>query len=164
MDITDYTTYEDVRATLGVNDMELEDNTLALEVYSLGLQENLNEISPDLESTYRDIKTSDEENRSPEETRVYRLTRLYATLSVARLLSPALPMFSPKSLSDGKATMSRFSGEPYEKVLKRIAEQHDLYRGRLEAALEDLTSSITSPIEFTALRTVGIAYDPVTGE
>lgn len=164
MNLLDYTTYEDVRAALGVNDDELEDETLALSVYSSGLKEDLYDVSTSLTSTYRQIEAKAEGDRTENEARVYELTQLFATYSVAKQVGTALPMFSPRSLSDGKASMSRFSGEPYKEVLKGLSEQYDLFRGRLARALDDLSSSVGVVTQRTMLSVSSPAYDPVTGE
>lgn len=163
MALIDYTTYDEVRAALGVSDDELADETLELPVYSTGVEEDLYVVSRTLTETYRGIEGKEEDDRSAAEARVYRLVRSFSTYSAARQIGTALPMFSPKSLSDGKASMSRFSGEPYKDVLKGLTEQFDLVRGRLILALEDLSSSTTTPRLKSLLTNVGSAYDPVTG-
>lgn len=163
MILTDYTTYNEIRAALGVSDDELDDATLALNVYSAGLEEDLFDVSPSMISTFTEINEKDEGDRSDKERRVLSLTRLFATYSVAKQLGTALPMFSPKSMSDGKASMSRFSGEPYKDVLKGLSEQYDLFRGRLVKALEDLSSSVGIVTDRTMIRIAVPAFDPVTG-
>lgn len=163
MTILDYTTYEDVRAALGVSDEELEDETLALTVYSSGLAEDLFDVATSLVQTYETIRDKDEADRTEKESRVYSLTRLFATYSVARQVGTALPMFSPKSMSDGKASMSRFSGEPYKDVLKGISEQYELFRGRLNRALEDLSASAGEVPLRRLFAPATPIYDPVTG-
>lgn len=163
MGITVYTTYADVRAALGVDSEELEDSTLALELYASGLEEDLYDVSASLVQTYQGIKEKDEAVRTGQESRAYNLTRLFATYSVAKQLGAALPMFSPRTISDGKASVTRFSGEPYKDVLEGVEEKYDLYRGRLVRALEELTASVSPVIERTQIRVVTPAYDPVTG-
>lgn len=163
MALMDYTDYSDIRAALGVSDDELDDNTLALSMYSMGLDEDLYDVSTSLTTLYEQIVEKPENDRSVQEGRVYKLVRLFSTYSVAKQLGSALPMFSPKSLSDGKASMSRFSGEPYKDVLKGLSEQYDLFRGRLIKALDDLSSSVGLVADRTVLLRVSPAYDPVTG-
>lgn len=162
MTLTDYTSYEDVRAALGVTDIELEDSTLSLEVYSSGLEEDLYDVSANLVTTYKGVTAKADEDRTEKEARVYRLVRVFATYSAAKLLGTSLPMFGPRSVSDGKASMSRFSSDPYKDVLKRLSEQYDLSRGRLIRALDDLSSSTTDVTLQTVMLRVSSAYDPVT--
>lgn len=162
MGISEYTSFSEVRAILGVEDDELKDETLQLDTYGLELVEELREISPTLISLYSDIK--DKSDRSDEEGRVYELTRLFAVYYVAQQAGNALPMFSPRSIGDGKATMTRFSGEPYKEMLEEISGRVDLYRTRLKAALEELAAQTTNRSPRTTFVAVGPAYDPVTGE
>lgn len=163
MDLTDYTTYDDIRAALGVSGEELEDETLALEVYASGVSEDLYDISSTLTAVYTAIEAKAEGDRSDKEIRAYRMVRLFVVYSTAKQLGAALPMLAPKSVSDGKASMSRFAGEPYKEVLKRISEQYDLFRGRLIQALADLTSETTVATTRTHFRVASPIYDPVTG-
>ena len=163
MDLDDYTTCDDVRSLLGVDDAELKDATITLDVNLLDLEDNLYAVAPDLTTTFLDIKAKDEELRSVEEAQVFRLTKLFATYSLAHTLATSLPMFGPKSMTDNKASFSRFSGEPYEKVLSRILDRYAYYRDRLLAALEDLNSTEREQVVKTHFVAVGSAYDPVTG-
>lgn len=50
--ITDYTTYDDVRAVLGVSTDELEDTTLALETYASALLLDLEDVDVALPAAY----------------------------------------------------------------------------------------------------------------
>lgn len=164
MGISEYTSFDEVRAVLGVEDDELKDETLGLKTYDLELTEELREISPTLISLYSDIKGKEENDRSNEEGRVYELTRLFAVYYVAQQAGNALPMFSPRSIGDGKATMTRFSGEPYKEMLEKISGRVELYRTRLKTAIEELVAQTTVRNPRRTLVAVGSAYDPVTGE
>jgi len=164
MTLTDYTTYADIRAVLGVSDEELEDSTIGLDVYALSLQESLINLHPDALAQYEQIAALDEMARSPKESRVYGLMRLYATYYTAKQLSVALPMFGPKTVSDGKASVTRFADSPYQDVLRGIAEELDLLRGRLVQALLDLLAQVETKVQRRSIVAATPAYDPVTGE
>lgn len=161
MSILDYTTYRDVRAILGVDDDELEDETLALEVYSNHLDEELYDVSRELITLYEQLDIKGD--RTAQEERVYKLVRSFSAYAVARQVGNALPMLAPKSISDGKASMSRFSSDPYKKVLENIREQYDLTRGRLLSAVDELSSLNRVSVQRTLFTRTGSAYDPVTG-
>lgn len=162
MTLTEFTSYADVRAAVGLEDDELEDSTLALEVYSIGLREELNSISDQLITLYQDSKGKDV--RSTQEARLYDLTRLFSTYAVAKQVGATLGMIGPRTISDGKSSMSRFSGTPYKDTLEKIAEQYELYRRRLEAVIDELTASPSEPFSQALFMAVGSGYDPVTGE
>lgn len=164
MDISDYTSYDAIRSVLGVSDDELEDATLALPLYSNGLEDDLYSVSATLLSTYATIGAKTVGTRTDKESSVYRLTQLFATYSVAKQLCTSLPMFGPKSVTDGKAAMSRFSGTPYQDTAQGISEKYDLYLSRLTDALAALSSSVstvTTPIYMLAATP---DYDPVVGD
>lgn len=163
MSILDYTAYSDVRAILGVDDDELEDETLALEVYSNHLDEELYDVSRELITLYQQLDIKGDNDRTAQEERVYKLVRSFSAYAVARQVGNALPMLAPKSISDGKASMSRFSSDPYKKVLENIREQYDLTRGRLLSAVDELSSLNRVSVQRTLFTRTGSAYDPVTG-
>jgi hypothetical protein len=52
MRLLDLTSYDQVRAVLGVSDEELTDTTLALPIYWRKLQMDLETVHPDLEALY----------------------------------------------------------------------------------------------------------------
>lgn len=164
MNLADFTTFDEVRAALGVSNDELEDSTLALEVYSANLEEDLFDVHPELVQSVTTIKVVPEPQRTALQSRFLRLVGLFSTYSVAKQAGVALPMFGPRSLGDGKATMSRFSSDPYKETLKRLEEQFNLTRKRLVAAFEALNAAqtVTAPRTFLSLSRP--AYDPVTGE
>ena len=162
--ITDYTTHEDVRAVLGVEADELENETLELHVYASGLESDLYEINPQLSVIYKDIGLKDKDQRTALELRVESLTKAFATYSLAKQVSASLPMFAPRSLADGKSTLTRFSGEPYADVIDSINAQYKLARSRLQAALDELLVFSRSRAASSIFFAVTPNYDPVTGE
>ena len=59
MPLTDYTSYDEVRAALGVSAEELEDETLQLDFYSISLTAELEDIADTLVSGVLDVLLSD---------------------------------------------------------------------------------------------------------
>lgn len=163
MDLDNYTTPAQVRSVLGVSDDELDDATVKLEVYTSGLGEDLREVSETLDSVYAAINGNDEATRTPAEARVWRMTRLFSTYSMAKRVGGSLSMFGPKSLVEGKASMTRFSGDPYKATLANIAEEFDLARQRLLDALAGLQSGTIKVKLRPLMAAVNLATDPVIG-
>lgn len=163
MDITQFTSYSDVRAVLGVADDELEDATLALEVYASHLEMELDDIHPALIAKYFETEGVDEATRTETQAKFYKLTRLFAAYAVARQCVSGLPMFGPKDVSDGKAVVSRFADSPYKQVIDEVKTQYD----RLLLALEKIFSELISVSATTTTRTymaaIGQGIDRVTG-
>ena len=162
--ILDYTTYDDVRAVLGVEEDELENETLGLQIYASGLESDLYDLNPSFTVLYTDIKVKDEATRTDIEKRVLSLSTAFATFSVAKQLSYSLSMFAPRSIADGKSTLTRFSGEPYQDVIDYVNSQYMLARSRLQAALDELLTQTRASAAASIFFAVSPNYDPVTGE
>ncbi len=167
MDITDYTSYKAVRTTVGLSSDELPDALLGEEIYQNVLELALNDVElPDttpgpgpLDVTFITIRDTEESNRTEVEQKLYNLTRLFSTYSVALEVVVSLSMRAPKTVSDSKASLIRFSPEStYQLVIDEI-------KGRvadLKSKIENINETTVST--FALLKVVNPAVDPVTGE
>jgi len=164
MAVTDYTTYEDVRALLGVSSTELPDDVLSLQVYDIGLTGELYDISPTCASSYVTVSNKQPSARTTAEQWFYDSVRIFAAYAVAKQLTSSLPMFGPKDISDGKATVSRFADSPYRAVVTAIAKAYDQMRARLDKALASMNSTSVTATPRTFFSVVSPSIDPVTGE
>lgn len=164
MALTPYCENSEVRAALGVSDTELEDATLNLPIYSIGLKMGLEKISRSLPASFFAISQVAETERTDKQIRLYDSVRLYSIYFVAKQAGGALGLISIKSLTDNKANFSRFSDAPYRDVLDNIEEALADARAALLDALTEMgdTPVVTTP--FTGLVVVNRSYDPVTGE
>lgn len=140
MEIVLYTSYDEIRAVLGVNDVELADTTLALGVYANNLSAELEDIDTAVPAKFEEVDAIDETQRTDAQRRFYDNTRLFATYAVAKQLLTSLPMFGPKDVSDSKAAISRFSDSPYKETSKKVCGQYDLSRARAAKAFGDLNT------------------------
>lgn len=163
MGLLDYTTYDEVRATLGVSDAEISDDTLALPMYSSNLNIELGDVSLNLVAQFKAVKAIDPASRTEEQQRLYEAVSLFAALTVARQCCGSLPMFGPKSISDSKTEVSRFSDSPYKETIKSIKANWELYKQRTAAALAAVLSSSTTVRRRTAMVVSSLSTDPVTG-
>lgn len=168
MSLTSYCEYAEVRSSLGVNDIELTDSILALPVYEMGLIRELNRLSTSLNAAFSTIHLLAPEVRTTAEATLHDAVRLFSVYAVAKQVGVSLANFAPKDVGDGKATVSRYAGEPFEKVLARVDEYYGALRTDLRSAYEAYSSTTstataaTTPTRFfTAAKRV---YDPVTGE
>lgn len=159
--LTDFTTYAEIRAALGVSDEELSDVTLALPLYEEALRADLDDISLTLISTYTTVKA--EVTPTDAQSRLLSAVHLFATYSVAKHLTAALPLFSPKSVEDGKARVERFN-DPYKKTIESINSEYDRWQSRLEAAFIALGQSASARTPRVFLAVAGAASNPITGE
>lgn len=161
--LTDYTTYNDIRSALGVSVDEIADVTLALETWDYNLQAELEGINAALLSTYASVVAVVPANRTPAQAKFYRSTRLFSTFATANALAASLPMFGPKDISDGKATVSRFADSPYKVVVAAVRTQYDSAKDRLKQALTELNSAAITLTPRAYMGTSRPSYDPVTG-
>lgn len=158
--ISKYTSYDEVRSVLGVEDDELSDSTLALGVYYNHLLEALGDVNPLVVSLFDEV--GELPDKTPTQERFLRLVRTFSTYAVAKQFTTSLPMFAPRSIGDGKATMSRFPN-PYKETIEGIEEQFTLTQNRLQQVVDELTSENRGVEPRRFFIGVGLAQDPVTG-
>jgi len=160
MALLGYTSYDEIRAALGVNDEELTDEKLGLRIYEDNLATELDEVDAILVEKY-EASVALGEGASKAQKRLVASTRLLATYIVARQLSGSLSMFSVKSMSDSKAEVSRFS-DPYKETIKHVKAQWEVYRQRTLAALAATQSTDVVVRPRTIMLISTATTDPVT--
>ena len=163
MIITDYTTPSDIRAALGVSEDELEDTTISLEVYAVAVEADLRDLRVSFLTDYETVKALP----SPTDAQEWflKVTQLFVTYSAARQLLSGLPLFAPKTITDGKASADRFATNPYADTIASVNEKYAAARARLVVALEAAVPAQTVTItSFRPLIAVAASQvDPVTG-
>lgn len=161
--LTDYTTYDDIRSALGVSSDDIEDSTLLLETWDNHLQFELEDVNAGLPAGYAVVVAVQSGSRTAAQAKLYRATRLFATLAVANALSAALPMFGPKDVSDGKAVVSRFADSPYKATVKEVKAQLSIARERLKSAWAELNVSTATASTRPYMSVASPSVDPVVG-
>jgi hypothetical protein len=165
MNLTDFTSYDEIRAVLGVSSKELEDATLALPLYSRSLMFELSDLADDLPEVYLAISALPAVDRSVAQQRLYDVTQLYSAYSASSQLLTSLPLFSPQRLTDGRAEFDRHD-DPFADVRAGVLEGLHQHRRRLLTLYAAVTSVTAGPAAVVApsmVRSTGIATDPVTG-
>jgi hypothetical protein len=163
MALTDYTTYVEVRATLGVSDKELTDVTLSLDMYGHALVADLEDIGLNLPTDFATVLGMNEDERTGAQQRFYSAVRLFSPYAVAVQLASSLPLFAPKSLTDGKAGFSRDANSPYKTAIENARQQFDRNRQRLADRYGDFVGGATAAEIRPYFTVVTPAIDPVTG-
>lgn len=167
MDILSYTTYDEIRQVVGLSVMELTDAELGAEMYANSLQLRLRGITlPDtdpgpgpLDSRFLDIKQINEASRTAPQQELYNLTRLFSTYAVAYEVSISLGLRTPKTESDGKRTLTRFSPEAaFMDTARNILRMLDSLKQQIELFADPV--AVTLPL----LTVIPPAIDVVTGE
>ena len=167
--VSDYTTYNEVRAALGVSDEEVGDGVLELPMYGNHLAMEFGDLATtlslatDVEETYATLRAVALNTLTKPQKRVLASLSLFATYAVARHLGTSLAMMAPKSLGDGKALMSRFSDSPYKSTLTNVEQQYEKAKASLGAALAALSSTTATTLVTTFMGVSSPAVDQVTG-
>lgn len=159
-----YTTFSDIRAILGVSSDELDDSTLGLRVYADSLELDFIEIGESLPSAITSTEAVPLASRTQEQRTFLRLVEQFAAYAVARKVGTALPMMA-KTISDGKANLSRFADAPYKAALELIDREYYRIRALLVSAFNTMTgggdvTASTYPYLVGARATI----DRVTGQ
>ena len=157
--LTDYTSYDEIRAALGVSDEELEDATLALAMYEQDLLLDLEEIHDTIPTAYNALSGA----LSADQLRFQRCVQVFSTYAVARHLLTGLPLFAPKRVQDGRAEQERVN-DPYADTRVGVQGMYTRLRTKLAAAFNTLFPAETATPPVTPIYAVGVglALDPVT--
>lgn len=158
--ITNYTSYDSVRAALGVSSDDLEDATLALDIYADALELEFDDASANFKVQY-DL-AHDAVTPTADQAKLLTVTRLFSTYAIAKHLTGSLPLFAAKQVTDSKAGVQRFDNT-HRDVAKAVIEQYNTLRTRIVNAVNALASSsrtIVTPVYFAV---VSPSDDPITG-
>lgn len=158
--IDDYTTYDDIRAALGVTAKDLPDTTLALDIYSNYLELEMYEVDSTVQTTYETLVV--DPSPTAAESRFIAATRFFAIYCVAKHLTTSLPLFAPRQISDGKATLARFDN-PYRDTIASVHQMYDMAKNRLATALSDIGTAVATKTPLTYFSIITPSSDPVTG-
>jgi len=157
------TSYQDIRAVLGVSEDEISDDTLALTTWVTGLTLELLEVAALLPAQYTTVAAIAAGARTADQQWFYDLTRLYATYAVAKQLSSGLPLFSPKNITDGKASIGRFSDSPYKETIKAVQAGYERYQVALASAYSVVAAVSVTTVSRPWFSVASPNTDPVTG-
>lgn len=166
MALTSYCDLEEIRAALGVGDVELSDAVLNLPVYEIGLVRELTKVSGTLPAAFSTCSNIAEETRTDAQQALLNAVREFSVYCVAKQSGVSLGNFAPKDIGDGKATVSRFSDSPYRDTLVRIEGMYATTKDSLLAALNaysGTTGGTASTVPFTFFKASPRLLDPVTG-
>ena len=140
--VTDYTSYAEIRAVIGVDALELPDATLGLQTFATALYRTLLSITNSSGDTLVALFDAiDPFDMDISEEILYYTIKEYATYVVADACCSGLSMFALKSDSDGKATQSRFSSEAtFKDVVKNVQQRLASLTGALDQMLGGTTA------------------------
>ena len=158
--VTDYTSYAEIRAVIGVDALELPDATLGLQTFATALYRTLLSITNSSGETLIALfDTIDPFDMDISEEILYYTIKEYATYVVADACCSGLSMFALKSDSDGKAAQSRFASEA---TFKDVAKNVQQRLASLTGALDQMLGGTTA-YAIPGLTRVSPSTDVVTG-
>lgn len=155
--LPDYASFDSVRAALGVSDKEIPDSALNLDIYSLFVQEELDGISSTLRTEFEAIAPP---GSNDEEKAKYDAVRVFSAYAIAYKVTDSLPNASPKTITEGKASLSRHADSPYKLVITEVRKSYIYWKKFLENLIGDTES--TAVVQ-TLMSVSEPDYDPVTG-
>ena len=164
MALTDYTTYAEVRAVLGVSNKDISDATLGLPIYVSRLEESMLGVHENLLDKYTLLKAQDSTTTpyTKLETRFLNAVQVYAAYQVGAILLASAQMFSLKRVTDGRAEGERFS-DPFA----LLREDVNTVLADLKTSLQDLLGKLGEQVEARRSRTMfatsSRGSDPVVG-
>lgn len=161
MALTDFTSFDDIRAALGVSSEEIEDTTLSLPLYEYNLKSELEEVGITLITDFQALVG---DPLTDTEQRLRETVMVFSTYAVAVQLCTSLPLFSPKEISDGKAHITRYAQDPYKATIEAVKAAYERAKMRLVAAYAALNVTTAPATVFRSYVTVvASSTDPVTG-
>lgn len=166
MALTAYCDLDEIRAALGVNDIELPDTVLNLPVYEIGLVRELAKVAVSLPVAFSASTAVAVESRTDAQEALVDATHLFSVYAAAKQVGVSLGAMAPKDIGDGKALMSRFSDSPYKDVLERVAQMYaEAKASLLDAynAYAGANAATPSTTPATMFKASSRAFDPVTG-
>lgn len=148
-----YTNTDQIRAVLGINNIELPDQTILDAEYEVIVESELTLIYAGHEAA---IIASESGSASTSAIALGRRIRLLCAYEIAVLFCPQLQALIFKKIEDSKAKYERYSEEGLQKLKDDVRAMRDYLRGLLNS---DYALSVS------AMSFIGISrptYDPVT--
>jgi hypothetical protein len=163
--LSDYTTYDSVRAVLGVSSRVFPDAVMATEIYELALRADLIQVgqgvseTADLDADY--LALIDESmSLATAAQNFYNAVRLFSAHSAAFKALAAMPELSPTFISDSKASLRKDKSA----VTSIVTGDYAKYRRHL-AVMYAAFLDVAAPASFQP-NLMGLSipdFDPVTG-
>ena len=165
--LTDYTSYDQVRAVLSITDDELEDQTLALPVFEYNLvQQFYDTTSSDVvHDKYIALMTAGSASWTTDEKRFVDVAQVFSTYGVAVQLLDSLPLLAVQTEQDARAQYQRFE-KPFERVDALVRSAFQTARTKL-LTLYNLIAGVPVTVPSfsrTYSGSAGLPLDPVTNQ
>ena len=157
--LTDFASYDEIRAVLGVSDEELEDGTLALPLYLKLLQMDFGDLASTLEAQYLAAKALP--TPSAAEQKLLDVVSVFSAYAISKHLLTSMPLFAPKRITDGRAETDRVT-DPFEGVREGVNSTYQTLKARVLIALGNTGTPTTAATDRVYFSAAGLTINPVT--
>lgn len=167
MEITDYTSYREVRTACGLTEHDISDAMLGDPLFSNELYLQLDEVElpetdpgpGNLIDRFAEIEAAVDITRTAKEKKLVILTKLLATYIVAGVVCKSISLTAAKSRSDGKTVDTRFSTD-----LALTLTPSSVYSAiaKYKRAIENINDTMVT--DYSLLTVVSPETDVVTNE
>lgn len=169
MAITTYTSYDTIRAILGVSAKEIKDATLGLPLFETQFLLEMGDVDQGggaVISQYNTIAALTPSARTAQQQQLLNLVNMLAAYSVGRQILTGAALAIPVRVTDGKAELERFDTQNFDKVREGVLLSYGQVLRRLKAVIVALVPSaqVLDNTARTHILSAGLASDPVTGQ
>ena len=162
MSVDKYTEFDEIRAVLGVSLKEAPDEVLEGNTIWYTLKLDFLDISASILIDYDTVAALPSPNAV--ELAFKELVTVFASYSVAYRMLDSIPLFSPKSITEGKSNLTRYSDSPYKTTAEKVTASYLKFKKRLLLAYELYkTGGVTDTLVIPLMGVASPDYDPVTG-
>ncbi len=162
--LTQYAAYESIRAALGVPVKELPDTVLDVDLYAFFVQTEVDSIDSGLRTDFESINAIAPSSRTETQQGLWDAVRVFSAYAASVKCIDSLPQFSPKTITDGKAAVTRYSDSPYKFTAIEVRKSYLAAKKILKDLYEEFIGGDASGSTLLPVMGVGVpSYDPVTG-
>lgn len=160
------TTYDEVRAVLGVSDVELSDDTLQLPIFETLWQGEMIEIYEGLPALLDDImlrSSTTPPTVTSIEKQLLETVKVFSAYATSKIFLSNAQLFTTKKITDGRASVERFA-QAFKGVIDGLNAMYRTLRNRIRMLLRLLGIEVPEPAAKVFLSTAGLAVNPITNE
>lgn len=164
--LMDYTSPDEIRATIGASAIELSNEVLEQPIYQTLFTNELEDIYDSLETILDGIEAKSEADPSSlslSEKRLYETVKVFSAYATSKSLTSTMAS-AAKKITDGKAAVERFE-KSFAAVMGGVLQMYYELRARIRKLLRALGFDVPDPVFTGAIfASAGLAVNPITNE
>lgn len=167
MELTDHTTFDEIRSLLGVSAKELADTVIQLPHWTLAVDQDVREIdggAGGVMAQFAVVKGVVAGSRTAAQAQFFTVLNMYVLYHMGLQLVQQADVFSPTTITDGKASITRLQAR-FDKLRPALEGGLQRFKDRLKEALVALDPAAAIPVAPARVYIVAVPLgtDPVTG-